>query len=94
LAEYSTSFLVNYINEYYLPESGIIVDLLRYYVPEGSFTSVEHGKTDVNGDFILHFVTEDVKYKIIARQNNEIVYQSEEFLAVCQSIPCTMNFEN
>ena len=91
--EYSTSFLINYQDENYLPIEGAIVDLLRYYVGEGIYLSVEHAKTDADGNSRLHFVTEDVKYKAIIRVDNSIVYQSPEFLALCQATPCQINFQ-
>lgn len=92
-AEYSTSFLINYQDENFLNVAGAVIDLLRYYVGEGEYVSVENALTDDSGNTRLHFVTEDVKYYVIVRKNNEILYQSSPFLAICQSSPCQINFQ-
>ncbi|KKL28095.1 hypothetical protein LCGC14_2378590, partial [marine sediment metagenome] len=90
--EYSTSFLVNYQDSYFLPVGNAVIDLLRFYVNEGTYISVEHGKTDVGGDTRLHFVTEDVKYRVVVRKQDVILFQSSSFLALCQTTPCQINF--
>jgi len=90
--EYSTSFIVRYSDENYLPVDGAIIDLLRYYVGEGEYTSVEHGRTDSDGETRLHFVSEDIIYKIIIRLDNTIIFQSSEFYALCKTTPCQMEF--
>ncbi len=92
-SEYSTSFLVNYQDEYYLPVQDAILDLLRYYVDEGEYISVENAKTDVVGGARLHLVTEDVRYYAIVRVDGEVVYTSPTFLALCQATPCQINFQ-
>lgn len=92
-SEYSTSFLVNYQDENYLPVQDAIIDLWRYYVGDGEFLSVENGKTDQDGNTRLHFVTEDVRYKALVRVNGELVYTSPEFLALCQATPCQINLQ-
>ena len=63
----STSFLVNFQDENYLPVESAIVDVSRYYVGEGIYLSVEHGKTDDQGQTRLHLVTEDIKYIFTVR---------------------------
>lgn len=97
--EDSTSFLVTYKNEYYLPEEDCVVDLWRYYVGDGEYISVEHGRTDVYGQTRLHMVTEDVRYRTIVRCLQEetgewgLEYTSPEFLALCQQTPCTISLQ-
>lgn len=93
LAEYSTSFLINFQNKYFINSPDVIIDLARYYIPEGKYVSVEHGLTDDSGNTILHLVTEEVKYQITARRNNEVLYQSSPFLAICLDSPCQINFQ-
>lgn len=92
--EFSTSFLVTYRDENFLPVNAAIVDLLRLYVEDGTFISVEHGKTDVEGQTSLHFVTEDVKYRMIVRRAGEIIYSETEFTAFCQAQPCQININS
>lgn len=92
-SEYSTSFLVNYQDEYYLPVQDAVIDLLRYYVDEGEYISVENAKTDVDGNTRLHLVTEDVRYYAIVKVEGQVVYTSPTFLALCQATPCQINFQ-
>ncbi len=89
----STSFLVEYQNEDYLPVENAIVDLLRFYVGEGVYRSVEHGRTDENGQTVLHFVTEEVQYRAVVRVEGDIDYTSPDFLALCQETPCQINLQ-
>lgn len=87
----STSFLVNYQDENYIYVENAVIDVWRRYVGDGVFFSVEHGKTDANGQTRLHLVTEDIIYKFLVWQNGELVYTSPEFLALCQATPCQIN---
>lgn len=87
----STSFLVNYQDENYIYVENAVIDVWRRYVGDGVFFSVEHGKTDANGQTRLHLVTEDIIYKFLVWQDGELVYTSPEFLALCQATPCQIN---
>jgi len=89
--EQSTSFLVNYQDENYLYVEDAIIDVWRRYVGDGVFLSVEHGKTDAQGQTRLHLVTEDIIYKFLVWINGELVYTSPEYLALCQATPCQIN---
>lgn len=92
-AEYSTSYLVNFQDSFYLPVQGAVVDLLRYYVNDGEYTSVEHGMTDSDGNTRLHIVSEDVIYQIQVRKDNAILYTSPDLVAICQATPCQINLK-
>lgn len=87
----STSFLVTYQDENYLYVPNVIVDLWRKYIPSDNYISVEHGKTDTGGQTRLHLVTEDVIYKALVWQNGQLVYTTDDFLALCQATPCQIN---
>jgi hypothetical protein len=87
----STSFLVNYQDENYIYVENAVIDVWRRYIGDGVFFSVEHGKTDANGQTRLHLVTEDIIYKFLVWQDGELVYTSPEFLALCQATPCQIN---
>lgn len=87
----STSFLVTYQDENYLYIQDAVIDVWRKYVGDGTFISVEHGKTDTGGQTRLHLVTEDVIYKFLVRKNNQLLYESQEYLALCQATPCQIN---
>lgn len=87
----STSFLINYQDENYLYVEDAIIDVWRRYVGDGVFFSVEHGKTDAQGQTRLHLVTEDIIYKFLVWIDGELVYTSPEYLALCQATPCQIN---
>lgn len=87
----STSFLVNYQDENYIYVENAVIDVWRRYIGDGVLFSVEHGKTDANGQTRLHLVTEDIVYKFLVWQDGELVYTSPEFLALCQATPCQIN---
>lgn len=87
----STSFLINYQDENYLYVENAIIDVWRRYVGEGVFLSVEHGKTNAQGQTRLHLVTEDIIYKFLVWIDGELVYTSPEYLALCQATPCQIN---
>lgn len=87
----STSFLLNYQDENYLYVEDAVIDVWRRYVGDGVFVSVEHGKTDAQGQTRLHLVTEDIIYKFLVWIDGELVYTSPEYLALCQATPCQIN---
>lgn len=87
----STSFLITYQDENYLYEQDAVVDIWRYYVGDGGFLSVEHGKTDAGGQTRAHLVTEDVIYKALVWKDGVLQYTSPEFVALCQATPCQIN---
>jgi len=88
----STSFLITYQDENYIYVEGAVIDLQRRYISDNNqFYSVEHGKTDQNGQTRLHLVTEDVIYKFNVWKNNQLLYASPEFIALCQATPCQIN---
>lgn len=93
LEEDSTSFIIRFQDENYLPVEVATIDLLRFYVGSGIFLSVEHGKTNDQGQTRLHLVTEDVKYIFVIRKDGEVIYTSPEYLAFCQELPCQINLQ-
>ncbi len=86
----STSFLITYKNENYLPMRNRIVDILRYYISTGEFISVEHGKTDPAGQTNAHLVTEDIIYSFNVYYEGELEYSTPQYKALCQAVPCTV----
>lgn len=87
----STSFLVKFQDENYLTVQDAIINVLRYYVGEGLFRSVEHGKTDSSGQTAVHLVQEDIIYKFRVSKNNYTLYESPELKALCLETPCQIN---
>lgn len=87
----STSFLITYKDENFLAKPNRIIDILRYYVSDGVFTSVENGKTDDAGQTNAHLVTEDVIYMFNVYVNGTLEYSSTQYKALCQAVPCTIS---
>jgi len=89
----STSFLVTFRDEFFVPIQGAIIDLQRKYVGEGLFRSVEHGLTNIAGETVLHLVSEEVIYKFVVTKEGEVLYTSTELLALCQAVPCEIDLQ-
>lgn len=92
LSSRSTSFLVTYQDDNYLYIGDAIIDLQRQYISDnGTFFSVEHGRTDEGGQTLLHLVTEDVVYRFNIYKYGTLLYSTTEYLALCQTTPCQIN---
>lgn len=91
LSSESTSFLINYQDDFYLPVQGAIIDILRYYIGLGSFLSVEHGLTDAGGQANGHLITESTIYMFNVWKNGVLLYSSPQYKALCQATPCQIN---
>jgi len=91
LASESTTFLISFKDDYYLPVEGAIIDIWRYYVGDGQYRSVEMGETSEDGETDGHLIEEDIKYKFYVRKNGETIYISPEYNAFCKATPCQIN---
>ncbi len=79
----STTFLITFENQDFLPESNALIDITRKYIGDGVFRSVEIGKTDANGQTLGHFVVSDATYTIIISKEGTILSTFENILAIC-----------
>lgn len=89
----STSFLFNYFDVDGLAVTNTIVNVFRKYIGDGIFREVERGKADNNGDTIIHLVEEDVIYYFEITQYGVSLFTSDEYTALCQTTPCTLQLE-
>jgi len=89
----STSFLFNYFDVDGLAVEDSIVHVFRKYIGEGTFREVERAKADDNGDATIHLVEEDVIYYFQITQYGVVLYTSNEYTALCQDTPCTIQLE-
>jgi len=89
----STSFLFNYFDQTGLPVDDTIVHVFRKYIGSGLFREVERAKSDDNGDTVVHLVEEDVIYYFVVTQYGNILYTTSQYTALCQTTPCTLQFE-
>lgn len=90
----STSFLFNFFGTDGLPVEDSLVHVYRKYIGDGVFREVEIARPDQNGDTILHLVEEDVIYYFTITQYDQLIFTSDRYTALCQSIPCTINLES
>lgn len=88
----STSFLFNYLDSDGLPVTDSIIHVWRKYVGSGVFREVERSKQDENGDTVVHLVEEDVIYYFTVSQYNQLLFTSSQYTALCQELPCTIEF--
>lgn len=79
----STTFIVSYENEDGALVKDVVISLLRDYVGNGTFKEVEAGKTNNDGETLLHFVEEDVIYKFNVSINGVQDYLSEPYRVYC-----------
>ena len=79
----STSFLVSYKNANNVVVKDAIIELLRYYIDDGEFKVVEAGKTNNDGQTILHLVEEDIIYKFNVTKNNAVLFLTSDYKAYC-----------
>lgn len=86
----STSFKVSYENSDYIRVPEAIIEVWRKYVDKGGARSVEHSKTDENGEAVSHLVEEEVIYRFYVRKSGELLYISPEYTVICQTLPCTV----
>jgi len=61
----SIDFQVSFKDNYFLPVEGALIHIIRQYIPEGTFKTVEIPKTDTNGQTVAHLVRNDVVYNIL-----------------------------
>lgn len=70
----------------------VIIKILRYYIGDNEFKTIEESKTDINGYAISRLIENDINYKFILEQEGEIIYTSSAMRIVCVDIPCTKEF--
>ena len=90
---FSTSFIMNVINEVRVPIKDAYIYVQRYYPGTGEYHTVEMSKTDRSGNTIAHFEAETEDYKIIIFKGGVILYESDKAKIFCGETPCTLNFQ-
>jgi hypothetical protein len=79
----STSFLVSYQDSNFLPVSDALINIQREYTGEGVFKSVEIGKTDSDGQAVLHMIRDDVVYTIVVSKYGQTLDTFSNIVAWC-----------
>lgn len=69
----STEFTIHYKDDSFLPRENVLLQILRRYVGEGLFRTVEIPITSSEGTTVAHFDLNNYKYKIIASQNGVVL---------------------
>lgn len=86
----STSFIVQIRDKSQLAVRNAYVYSQRYYPGTGNYETVAMGKTDNNGNTVLHFETETEDYRIIVMQDGVVRYTSPVQKVYCSATPCTL----
>lgn len=87
----STSFIITYQNNVFLPVENAIIEIMRYYIDRSEYIVVEDGLTDEQGQTIGHFIEEDYLYGFTVKRYGTILAQFLDISAVCQELPCQIN---
>ena len=84
----STDFRLTFTGSDYLPETGALVYLMRQYVADNNFKTVELPKTDANGQAVLHMVRNDVIYNIVVvnATSKQILGTFNNLIAFCEDV--------
>lgn len=88
LEEDATEFRFTFRGSDFLVTEGVLVYVLRQYVSEDVFKTVELPKTDSNGQTLLHLVKNDIVYniRIVNGTSGEILGYFENLIAFCEDI--------
>jgi len=70
----------------------IIIKILRYYVGQGSYYTIEMTKTSELGYGVGHLVENDVDYKFILEQDGVVKKSTSPMKIVCLETPCSIEF--
>ena len=91
----STSFIASYEDEDNQLVTGAIISVLKKYVGENIFREAENGRTNDDGETILHLVEEDVIYRFNVSIEDRQVYLSDEFRVYCATTTdaCTISLD-
>lgn len=84
----TTEFRLTFIDADFVPRENALVYLMRQYVSENTFKTVELPKTDSNGQTILHMVRNDVIYNIVIVDSvtKQVLGTFTNIIAFCEDI--------
>lgn len=85
------AYKVIFRDSYLSPVSDYVIQLQRQYVAANVFREVESPVTDVNGIVVLHPISDDVLYNIIAMKNNQIIASYPNVYFTCDTTLCTIS---
>ncbi len=91
-AEDSTTFIQEVEDQQTEAVAGALIYVQRYYPEDGTFRTVQIGKTDDNGKSTGFYEVEDAEYKHIIMLNGEVVLSTEKGIVVGESVPYTLIF--
>lgn len=84
----TTEFRLTFIDADFVPRENALIYLMRQYISENTFKTVELPKTDSNGQTILHLVRNDVIYNIIIIDSvsKQVLGTFNNIVAFCEDI--------
>ncbi len=97
LSSDSVEFQITFKDDFFLPVEGALVHIMRQYVSEGVFKTVEIPITDSNGQAVAHLVRNNVIYNIMITKGNKILGTFNNIIAFCQDIiigDCTISLNS
>lgn len=82
-----TYFQITYNNQFFEPESGVLLSLERFYpsLNGGTYITVQSPVTDSFGNAPAWFLTDSQQYKIVASQNGNILATYNNYFPQCQN---------
>lgn len=82
-----TYFQITYNNQFFEPETGILLSLERFYpsLNGGTYITVQSPVTDSFGNTPAWFLTDSQQYKIVASQNGNILATYNNYFPQCQN---------
>jgi hypothetical protein len=90
----STSFIVYLYDSSSVAVKNAYMILKKRYIEDNTYKTVEMAKTDEFGMSILHFITEDERYKIeFYDKEGNYLYETNDFPAACLDVICSLEFK-
>jgi hypothetical protein len=86
LSSRSQEFLVTYKDSNFIPQSNVLVNVNRKYIPQGNFETVEVAKTDTAGQTLIHLVLSEVIYTLTITRDGKILAILDSVLAKCENV--------
>lgn len=86
LTSRSQEFKITFKDSSLMPLSDYLVQINRKYISDGTFKTVEIGRTSGEGITLAHLVLAEAIYKLTLTKDGTIIYTYPEFQASCDNI--------
>ncbi|KKM84191.1 hypothetical protein LCGC14_1301740 [marine sediment metagenome] len=92
----STEFQLTFTGSNFVAVEDALIFVMRQYISENVFKTVELPKTDSNGQTILHLVRNDIIYNINVLKGGEVLGTFNNIIAFCEDVAignCKINLD-